>query len=374
MRLAILTALVAVAFVPGLPSASTAPRWAVLLIGIPLLLISGARILMTPAHWFGLAFVAFCGASLLWSPVPASTLGDLFHLLVLAGAFVLGAQASDREWGKVWDWLAIGVSVSAPIAIAQALGWDGVETVSRPPIAGLFLSKAFLAQAGMVALIPAIYRRRWWFVPGPLVCVVLPLARETIVVAAVVISLVLLARVRIRTAAAAIGALLCAVAFFLLVIDIQDFYRLESLNNRLVMWQFSLANLTPFGWGLGVYGDLLPIFEFAHNEPIHFAFELGIGSAFLWAAVIYSLGARIELERLVLVAILVMCCFTFPLHMPLTAFMAALVAGRLADHRYRGRRGEPDGGIDDRESAWRYGDAGGYPLPRPDRRGELLPV
>jgi len=102
------------------------------------------------------------------------------------------------------------------------------------------------------------------------------------------------------------------------------------------IWSWTVANLSWFGWGVGNYITVFPVMEFAHNEPLHFAFELGLGSVFLWLVFAWALpGSRAPAERAMLVAVLAEGMVGFPLHHAATAFVAAACAGHLASLRRR---------------------------------------
>lgn len=360
MGLALVVFLTAIAYLPGIASAATAPRWAVLSIGMTALLCGVARCRMSPAHYLGLAFMLYAWATIAWSDQPLSSIGYAWQLTALAAAFVVAAEIPDVAWGRVWDALAIGVSLSAPVAIAQVFGWDGVQAVSQPPYVGLFLSKAFLAQAGAIALIPALLRRRWLLAVGPAICIALPMARESLVVAGV--CLVVWAWPRVARAGRLRMGCLWALIAAALAFDLLNPWREASAMNRVVMSHVALANLSWFGHGADSFGDTYTLFEYVHNEFIQFAYDFGLGSLLLWGAVVYALGAKLETERLVLVALLVMCGFTFPLHMPLTALAFALVTGRLAGYRYRSRNAELAGGVADIRSLEHFGTYAAGPI------------
>ena len=112
--------------------------------------------------------------------------------------------------------------------------------------------------------------------------------------------------------------------------------RAVSMAGRMDIWSWTVANLSWFGWGVGNYITVFPVMEFAHNEPLHFAFELGIGSVLLGAVFWWALrGPRAPAERAMLVAVLVEGLVGFPLHHAATAFVAAACAGHLACRGHR---------------------------------------
>ena len=319
---------VAVACLPGVPSATTAPRWAVLSGAVPLMLWS-VRVTMTPGHWLGLGFVAWAGAGLAWSVSPWDTVGELWRLAVLAGSFCLGAVS--RDLTRCWTMLAAGVSVSAAVAILQEAGVTPIFVMSDPPVGGLFANKNVLAELAAASLVAVLALRSWRWVPGPLLATVLPASRGVLVALALTGLYALVGRMRWRWIA--FIAMVSAIAIGgALLLDLQLPGRVTSLNQRLAIWHNALFDLRWFGWGLGSSLD------YAHNELLHLALELGLGSLLLWVSFGYAIGGPLVTERLVLVTILAEGLFAFPLHMPATAFLAALCAGRLcgARHALRG--------------------------------------
>ena len=138
---------------------------------------------------------------------------------------------------------------------------------------------------------------------------------------------------------------------------------MDAGAERVNAWIDTVSGFSPLGNGIGSYWALYPKYathadtvasrmEYAHDEPLHFAFELGAGSLFLLALFVRSLSGRLELERMLLVAVFIEGLLSFPLHMPVTAFLAALLAGRLARARADARDSEHGGGV----AAWIHAD------------------
>jgi hypothetical protein len=115
--------------------------------------------------------------------------------------------------------------------------------------------------------------------------------------------------------------------------------RLSGL--RWPLWMDTVGALTTFGHGIGNYFVTMPAYvreypvayigrpEFAENEFLNFAFELGAPGALLLAGIFgLALFGRATLRpRLAVLALLVVSCLGFPLHMPATVFIGGLVLG-----------------------------------------------
>jgi hypothetical protein len=168
-------------------------------------------------------------------------------------------------------------------------------------------------------------------IPGAVVCAFAPMSRGAFL--AFVVALPFLFGPKQRWLAWS-GMLGLAAA--LLAIDFEfNSIRAVSMAARMDIWSWTVANLTWFGWGVGNYITAFPVMEFAHDEPLHFAFELGIGSVLLGATLWWALcWARAPAERAMLVAVLAEGMVGFPLHHAATAFVAAACAGHLAGRRH----------------------------------------
>jgi len=121
----------------------------------------------------------------------------------------------------------------------------------------------------------------------------------------------------------------------------------ESVLIRLGIWETAWKYTELFGRGLGSFVvDFPAAAPGVHCEPLQLAYELGVFGLPALVVFIYAMGAPADAfpaARAALVAIAALGLVSQPLHMPLTAFAAALCAGRLCAHRYRLRR---------RDDAW----------------------
>lgn len=334
--LAALVLLVSVAFVPGILHASTSPRWAVLSLGLALWLFSSqGKAEPTIGSRIGLLFVGWATLSLMWSPVAYDAAADLWKLDLLALAFLFGATVKDLK--PTYIALGIGVSISGAIALLQRFGVSVVEQVASP--AGLFGNRNSLAELAVLAIIPVVMMRKWWLLPGCALAVLLPLSWGALAALGAAVSVWLWERSRLAVLALALIAVVGGMALS------QRGYERTSAAERMSIWQDTASGLTWLGHGIGSFYTVYPAYanhtdavtsrlEYAHNEYLHFAFELGVGFLLVLALAFYALGGPLETERLILVALLVECFFSFPLHLPATGFVASLVAGRLCAARH----------------------------------------
>lgn len=327
MGAALLTLLISVAYVPGIVSATTAGRWALIFAGTAVLLWN-RPIRPTLGHLVAGCLLAWCALGLFWASSPYEWAGGVTQMLALTLVLFLGAELAQRDLEWCVEALAAGVTVSSVIAVGQMLGWHPVQELSVP--AGLFLNKDMLAEVAVVALIGAVYLQRWWLVPGPALAAILPGARETIIMIFAAGSCWLWRRGRR-------GWLLALVPIppLVLVADLALPERLHSASERLDIWRATYDKLTWLGHGVNSYEAYFPTYEFAHNEVLHYAFELGVvGIALFIALAACALWrAQDELASILFLALLGSAAVSFPMHVPTTAFLFALVAGRLCGVR-----------------------------------------
>lgn len=321
MKLPILAFLVVATYLP-IPSASTSPRWAIMAIGAALLLW-GTRVRMTRAHWAGVAFIGYAALSILWSPSPQDTIGEVWHLVILGAVFCIGSESDKLD--KVYVAAALGLLPSIIVSILQLYGYHPVLTASPLPT-GLFLNKNTMAEIGAVVLVGLFVTRQWKWIPIPLLAACLPMAREVLLSLGFVAILWIWGMGKRRSAVSLVSLFVAA----LLIADLWLPHRIADLDARLVIWQVTAENLKLFGWGYGSFGAILPVFEYAHNEPLQLLFECGAGVIPVGLLLAFMLHNKIKQETIVLVCILASCLVSFPLHLPATAFFAALLAGRLS--------------------------------------------
>jgi len=98
--IAVLTFALTLIMWPGFIESSNTPRWILLSATIPFFLLI-AEIKLTKAHLIGFAWLAWAGLTALWSVSLYDSIFHLWHFVVLAMVFCVGANLSRREikWG-----------------------------------------------------------------------------------------------------------------------------------------------------------------------------------------------------------------------------------------------------------------------------------
>lgn len=322
LSLAIMTA-----FIPGVIGSASNTSWAVMWLAMPLLLLN-CKIEMTLIHVLGLLFLSYAALSLLWSP---HGFLELMQLLALASVFVWGCTLKDLR--SVTIGLSIGLAVSSVIAIPQYFQVELPILNAGKGASGLFINPNIYAEISGLILILLIINKLWWFipvtVPGLLV------SSRAVMIGFVVIGLMWLWNKSKLAVVSIIGSLIFAASFINIATG--------SIYERLNMWNDMSAGFNVFGNGIGSFVFKFPDFnkhldattsfaEYAHNDLLQLIFELGIGS--LPLILIVALLLKVNNEyRNALVFFIVIGLFGFPLHMPDTGFVVALVAAQLAKSR-----------------------------------------
>jgi len=330
-------------YIPGLVSASVAPRWWAILIAAPVLMAlrSTVPIRWTVGHLLGLTFLIYAATSLLWAFDPLQGIGALVQFAALALIFQIASEAQDLR--RVWLGLALGFVTSVPFVVMQLFG----SRIAAPlgGIAGLFLNRDNFAEALVVALagILSVKNKNHLECLAMLSCFIMLACSGSrgalLALGAVVFFYAMHGRPFRQWLMIATPLVLAAGA--LIWLDSQDAWRSASVTNRFDFWAWTLANLKPFGWGFASYGSVLP-WDHAHNDLMEAVFDLGIGSITFVAFIVVAFRGKLLAERLVLVAVLAEGLVSFPLHEPVTLFATALALGRLYGARDRLLRSEPD--------------------------------
>ena len=290
---------------------------------------------MTTAHWIGLLLVIYAGISALWSPVFVETLDAVAKFTILALAFLIGAETKDAR--GVYSAMSLGIAVNGVVAIAQSLGWQGVEQVVSP--AGFYANKNFLGEIAALCVVSSLASRSWWLVPGPVCSLVLTECRGAMAGVAVAG----IAWTWKRSRLAAFGLILACACGSFAALHSPTFR--STLLVRVNITLDAVENLTWMGHGIGSYWVSTPQHAprqeamntrhwHAHDDMLEAVYEYGLASFLVVAFALYCLGGPFELERLILIAFMVEGLFGFPLHTPATGFMAAIAAGRIARGRY----------------------------------------
>ena len=303
---------ITVAFIPGIEGGATTPRWALIAFVVPWLLRDRHR--FSVADLAAGLFLVWSSLTLWWSPAVLDGIGELLILVLLFSCFWLGHQITDMR--PVWIGAGLGIAVSSAIALAQSLGLPLIVG-ERTTTAALFANGNFMAEAAALVLVAALVERIWWLVPLLLPAFLLPLQRGSLLAAALALGVYVFGRPRAIVVAAFMGIVLLLVAV--------AGKNPASIDMRLDAWRAALSHLSFFGHGLGVGALVVP--PYLHNEFLNVAFETGLPGVLLLALLCLPLFGPLNAARCVLVAFAVEACFAYPLHLPVTGFLASIAAG-----------------------------------------------
>lgn len=322
-----LAALLPVCFIAGYTGAFMPTQWAVLSLTLPLTLwVPAPRLVL---NWLGVAFFVWAFAGLLGAEGWYSAVLGLWYIFIWGLAYRWGSALSDLS--PMWRGLAVGLSISAIVALAQHLGvafptTDATDFHGRNP--GLLFNPVISGLASAIVLVGLATHRLWLYTPLPFLGLVLSGSRGGWLILALTASL------RI------VGAWITTALLVLTILALTTFAG-DSDIQRLQIWGIAIHGLTFFGWGPDSFNDVYAVIpdavgphlnhlEFAHNDYLQLLFEYGIGAIplfILWACVLIHRGAR---EHSAGIALAIAASFCFPLYHPLTAFILCTVAGHLA--------------------------------------------
>lgn len=325
--------LLVTAYGVSLDGAAVTPRWALLATVLPVLLMLHEPRPLTTLHCLGLTVIGWAIISLAWTPNRYDGFGALFKLIILAQAFVLGARLPSLR--PIWIGLAFGLAVNSIIAVMQALSfaplWIGAINNGN---AGLFYNPNSLGEIAALVGVVLCVERMWLWLPGVLPALWLSHSRAAWL--AVVVAVAVWLWSRSKLGAMAIVGVIIAWAYIALQFDLGT----ANLHQRFGIWRETIGGITLLGHGFGSFHALYPYLtstmdtllqrpEHVHNELIELAFELGLVGT-LVAALFAACCTVSGPAGLVLVAVVVEASFGFPLHLPVTGFVALLCAGHIA--------------------------------------------
>jgi hypothetical protein len=314
-------------FFPEISSAAIAPRWAFLALLIPTLALFTKDLKINLSSIFLFLFLSYVSLSFFWSTVGYDFLLGYSHLLILCGAFFIGASIPSIR--SILIGAAIGLGINSIFVGFQTEGWSLVQQSASP--AGLFMNKNLLAEFSALILVGLLYEKLWWWAVPVLPCLVFTQARGAIV--AVIVAVALGQR---RSVAIPVIAALAVFGVSVAVVVPG-----HSFLQRLDIWKDTIENLTWIGHGWGQFfvtfpqhathmDTLLERPEHAHNDFLELTYELGFGAILLAAFIASIWRSSLATEKAILAAFLVEGLFGFPFYIPTTAVVFAIVAGRLS--------------------------------------------
>lgn len=303
-----------VAVWPGFRLASEAPKMALLLVFLPLLLCK-----YRDWSWWGAALFGMGVASLLWAPIGVAALGGLLWATLLALVLSLKISLDD-----IWYGLLAGLAVNTAIA---GLQYDGMlenilANATQP--AGTFGNKNFLGEFAAIVGVLALVRKS--FLGSALAIIAVGMSQSAGAALGFAAGAIALAWPRVWPLI--LGALGAAVLW--------SGAFATSVAVRLSLWSEALAGASLWGHGIGHFYSMFPYYssdtlvlrhEHAHSLPIELLFELGL-FGFAWSLGIfltaYWKGHKLRPAILCLGAISLV---GFPLWNPATLLVGGLVLG-----------------------------------------------
>jgi hypothetical protein len=297
-----------------------------------MLMIPAVQFLLKPARVtlssiLLLVCLAYATLSFLWAPFHYEFLYGYSHLLLLAGAFLVGASIQSLR--PVLIGSAVGLGINSLFVCIQLYGWSIVPQVASP--AGLFMNKNLLAEFSVLILLGLFYERLWLWIIPVLPCVILTSGRGALVALVAGLLLALPLWLGWMIAIVGVGA---GISYSFFATD-------PSMLQRFDIWMDTLQSLTWFGHGWGQFYITFPQFathmdtllqrpEHAHSDILELIYEIGLGIILIVAFVASLWRNKLIPEQAILLGFLVEGLFGFPLYIPTTAVVFAIVAGRLS--------------------------------------------
>ena len=312
--------LVAVAYIPGIIGGSISTGWLLLLIICPILLFYCDISL----SW-GFAFICYATISLVWTEILNIAWFHLLQLMVLGLVFVIGQNIKDLT--AIFKGLALGLGVSAVVCLFQWYGFHSIYSLSNTP-AGLFINPNIFSEVSAIILVGLVVLKLYWWIPVTLPGLIIVHSRAAYVGLGVGLFFAVWKYNRYY-AMILVGLILVIGAF--------GNFNLASVKERFDLWADTIQGFKFFGNGVGSYEALFPYYathidtelarpRYAHNDLLQIIFEFGIGSILLLVAAFNVFKTR-KPEVVIILTIGAISLFTYPLHIPVPAFIAFLVAG-----------------------------------------------
>ena len=319
------------AYWPNISGVATTPRWDVAVL-LAVVLFVAPRVRMTAAHWLGALLMGWLLLSLTWSNGRDDGIDIAFRMGCAAVAFAVGSLIKDIR--PLIQGAALGIGISSAVAIAQWLGWHGMEQKGGA-FAGLFFDRNRLAAAAaLVAIGLVALHRSWpWLLPVAPSLMLAPSRAAWIALAAGLLTIPGRSPVLMWSARAL--AFIAAVV----LLHVRGFD--PSTSQHIELARDTIPHLTLFGHGLGSFRESFPAYEHfyisawygerpehPHNEWLWLAHDGGVPAFGLALGFGLSLWKSCEDGiRSVLVGLVALSMFEMPLQDPATLVLSALVAG-----------------------------------------------
>ncbi len=266
--------------------------------------------------------MGYAVTSLAWNTDIHGGVYGFWLLCILALCFWLGSTLQSLK--QVYIGLAVGGAVSSMVGVLQALGYQIVPTQYPLQSAGIYFNTVAQGEILALLVIALLTERVYWIIVPLLPGIILAQSRGAWIALAIGI-----ASLHIRSL-----WLLLLVALTVAVVCL--FPQSPSDIQRLWFWTAAFNELTLFGNGVGSFasqmytnGVYVIYPEFVHNDILQLAYEFGIAALLPAAIFAFALSRTQEREWPILMAFITMGFYSFPLWMPVTAFVGLLVTGRI---------------------------------------------
>lgn len=315
---------IAVAFIPGYTGATIPTQWSLMSIVLGGVTLWRKKII-TIVDIFGLLFFFYAIISLWWGASFFDGIETLWKLAILVLAFWLGSSLLNLR--SIYKGLAIGLSISSLLSITQWFGYSfGVLT--PPGFPGLYFNAMAHGEILALVIVALITERMWLYIPMLIPGLLLSHSRGAWIAVVIGIFCTFYKKIWVL--------LLGLVAFFLIL----NFHFNTTDLMRMQIWLVAIQNFTLLGNGPGSFiGVMYSVGqnmkdimhpEYVHNDFIQFGYEFGIGAIFIYCLYVLVFSTKKANEWPVFVILCFMSSFSFPMYMPVTAFIGALVAGRIS--------------------------------------------
>jgi|ERR1700732_4119287 len=307
-----------ICFIAGITGAWIFPQWSLLsILLLPSLWQKGS---ITSFHWMGAAFIGYAIVSLAWSASPQDSFDGIWYVLVWGLSFRWGSLQGDLT--GLWKGLAIGLGINSTVAILQALGYHPVMV--NDGFAGLLFQTRTLSAVAGIGILALICHRLWFWIPPVLPGLYLSHARA----GWIILGIGMIFRHLHWAIAIPIAATIAGFALY---------HPNPSDLERIFIWSQTWFQLRLFGWGPGIFTDVVLTKEgagmihpgFTHNDFLQLAFEYGIGALLPIGILAGGLSRFSDRNWPILVAMAILAGFWYPFFHPVTAFLGCAVAGHL---------------------------------------------
>lgn len=334
-------------YLPGIIGASIPTGWLFLLIILPLFLFQ-INIDVKFSHILGFLFLLYAALSFVWTANLNIALMFFLQFVALSLVFCIGSSIKNIKWFLVG--LGIGLLPSDIIATIQYFYHYPVVFTLPLHTAGLFINQNMFCEASAVLFVTLLIFEFWWILPLTLPGLIYVHSRAAIIGVIVGTELYLFKKNKLYFYIFNGFLMLCFLVTF-------RNFTFSSVIERFNIWLDVLNGFNIFGNGVGSFEITYPFYathidtalarpKFAHNDLLQLMYEYGIGFVF-FAIFVFSILKVRKNENIILVSILTISLFSFPLHIPVIAFIWFLVAGFVSR---------------DMPSIWNIRDSGGLHL------------